>query len=182
MEHSIDLKGIKEYMEFNNISQRELARRLKISNSALIKIFNAERNPGMKFIQGLFDIGFKTNNIFAQRKCQKSLDEANIPQYICDYMNAISICTNKEYKLYEIHNIRTSIELENEDRKKNSIKINGNTIDGRKKLNERITQICNKNFNTKLSYKDVQFYKKCTQLEEKDRNLINSIEEENEDD
>jgi transcriptional regulator with XRE-family HTH domain len=174
MEYKVDLEIVKQYIETNDISQRELARRMKIDNSTVIKVMSGERNPGIKFVQGLFNLGFNLNKVFTKKK-EKVQDNKNTAQNICNYMNTMAMSYEKEYKLYEIYNIRNSIDLDRIDRTQNNIKVNGNTIEGRKKLNERISKLCNENFSTKLTYRDVQLYKKCSQLEAKDRNIINSM-------
>jgi len=61
---SINLVNVKKYMEENNYSELEMARLMNISYSYLFRVFRGKRQPGRKFIEGLFKAGMKPEEIF----------------------------------------------------------------------------------------------------------------------
>lgn len=100
----------------------------------------------------------------------------NIDQNICDYMNAI-VVGEKEYTLEEVKKFKRSVFFEKEDRTSKNIKINFNSQNGRKEINERTAIIAREIFKLNVTVNDINLFRKCKSMEAKERRLIKNLEE-----
>ena len=67
-----------EYMEENNLSQRDLAEVIGVDHTMIFRVLKGERNPGAKFVAGIlentnlkFEDIFFTGNLPEGRKKEK---------------------------------------------------------------------------------------------------------------
>lgn len=174
MRYSVNLSIIEKIMEKEDISYRELARRMNIDSGYLSRVMSGERNPGMKFINGLFNLGYSSYDVFLLKENEEKTADENIEdirENVCNYMNTMAHIYNKQYSVKEVERIRRCIEEEKKDRKENKIFLNGNTKEGRKLMNERAAKIANEKFRFNITEEDISFYKRCAQLEAKERQL-----------
>lgn len=181
MGYDVNLSIIKKIIDNENISYRELARRMNIDIGYLSRVLSGERNPGMKFINGLFNLGYSTYDVFLSKENNEKINNENsenIRENVCNYMNTMARIYNKQYSLNQVERIRRCVEEEKRDRKENKITINGNTKDGRMLINERTSRIANEKFHFNISEDDISFYKRCAQLEAKERQLANLCDDE----
>lgn len=99
-----------------------------------------------------------------------------IDQFIYDYMNTIST-TNREYTLEEVRKLKRCVSLEKEDRINAELKINPNSVTGRKEINVRTHTIAKTVFKLDVTVKDIVLFRKCKSKEAKDRKLVNNFKE-----
>mgnify|MGYP000846986782 CR=1 FL=1 len=60
----INLDNVKEFMDERDMSEQEFAKIMGITRSYLFRVLRGDRQPGRKFIEGLFRAGMVVDDIF----------------------------------------------------------------------------------------------------------------------
>ena len=60
----INIENVKQYMAEKQMSEPDFAEAMGITYSYLFRVLRGDRQPGRKFIEGLFRVGMKAEDIF----------------------------------------------------------------------------------------------------------------------
>lgn len=86
------------------------------------------------------------------------MKKGQVIENITEYMNNLG---ERKYTKFEVSAIRTSINKEFIERKKDSIKLNPRTKKNKKIINERVSKIVKRDFGFNTSACDIKLFKKC---------------------